>query len=99
MEISQLSLEQIQKHLPDLIALLKNAVDDGASIGWIAPLNEAEAQRYWQSIMDTLENRAVIARAIAYAFLMEFWPLLNLRNELGINSALRNIKEQVFCEH
>ncbi len=37
-----------------LIPLLQDVVDDGASIGFIAPLSAAEARAYWQSILPPL---------------------------------------------
>ncbi len=43
----------IESHL---ILLLQNVVDDGASIGFIAPLSAAEARDYWQGILSPLRS-------------------------------------------
>lgn len=41
---------------PHLVPLLQNVVDDGASIGFIAPLAAAEAVAYWQGIITPLQQ-------------------------------------------
>lgn len=43
-------LLSIQPHQQALIALLHDCVDNGASIGFMAPLEDGEAQRYWQNV-------------------------------------------------
>lgn len=37
-----------------LVALLQNVVDDGASIGFIAPLDAEEARAYWVGILPAM---------------------------------------------
>lgn len=49
MHIENASEAAAQAHLGQLKALLVNAVNSGASIGWLPPLDEAEAERYWRS--------------------------------------------------
>jgi acetyltransferase len=39
---------------PALVALLRDAVDGGASIGFLPPLGEAEAGAYWDGVVDAL---------------------------------------------
>jgi ribosomal protein S18 acetylase RimI-like enzyme len=41
---------------PQLIALLQANVDDGASIGFLPPLDAAEALAYWQGVEDALRT-------------------------------------------
>ena len=41
-------------NLPALIALLKDVVDDGASIGFLPPLEKAEAAQYWQGVIEAV---------------------------------------------
>ena len=41
--------------LPQLHALLHDAVDSGASVGFLPPLPAAEALHYWQSVIDAIE--------------------------------------------
>ena len=48
---------------PDLVALLRDAVDSGASIGFLPPLTETEAQAYWGAVAAAIEegSRVVLA--------------------------------------
>jgi len=48
--IERLELEQFRGDLPDLVALLRDAVDRGASIGFLPPLGSAEAHAYWMEV-------------------------------------------------
>lgn len=43
--------------LPQLIELLQDAVDSGASVGFLPPLSEAEARHYWHSVFEALDAR------------------------------------------
>lgn len=40
--------------LPALAALLQTTVDDGASVGFLAPLHRDVATAYWQEVFNTL---------------------------------------------
>jgi ribosomal protein S18 acetylase RimI-like enzyme len=56
------------RHRPALVALLQNAVDDGASVGFLPPLGVEEARAYWESVATALEDggrRLWVARAAA----------------------------------
>jgi GNAT superfamily N-acetyltransferase len=54
--IEQLSATEVEALIePVLIPLLQNVVDDGASIGFIAPLAVDEAREYWQGILAPLQ--------------------------------------------
>jgi len=46
--------------LPDLIALLRDAVESGASIGFVQPVNTAELLHYWLSVIDEVRGHAKI---------------------------------------
>jgi GNAT superfamily N-acetyltransferase len=48
--IESLSVEGVKRHRGALIALLTDAVDSGASVGFLPPLAEAEADAYWQTV-------------------------------------------------
>ena len=48
--ITRFSSDLISQHIDELIHMLKLTVDNGASIGWLAPLPEDEAKRYWLSV-------------------------------------------------
>jgi ribosomal protein S18 acetylase RimI-like enzyme len=39
-----------------LVALLKDSVDGGASVGFLPPLDPEEAARYWQGVFDAVEK-------------------------------------------
>ena len=41
-------------HLPDLIALLVDSVDNGASVGYLAPMDAEMAHKYWQGVIDAV---------------------------------------------
>lgn len=42
--------------MPGLVALLQDAVDHGASVGFLAPLDNGPAWDYWLGVMDKLES-------------------------------------------
>lgn len=57
MAIEQISASQAEALIDsDLIPLLCNVVDDGASIGFLAPLAITEARTYWQGILEPLQR-------------------------------------------
>lgn len=49
MRIEIASQTAAEQNLAQLNALLINNVDSGASIGWLPPLQESEAESYWRS--------------------------------------------------
>ena len=51
MDISRLTAPQATSHLPDLTALLQDAVASGASVGFLPPLSAEEARAYWQEVI------------------------------------------------
>jgi GNAT superfamily N-acetyltransferase len=54
------------RHRPALVALLQDAVDGGASVGFLPPLGAEEARAYWESVAAAREDggrRLWIARA------------------------------------
>lgn len=54
--ITQFSSAQISDHLGEFVELLKLTVDHGASIGWLAPLSESDAQDYWMGVQSQVET-------------------------------------------
>jgi acetyltransferase len=48
--------ESINKIIPSLTALLQNAVDHGASIGFLSPLSDQEALDYWNEVAKVIED-------------------------------------------
>lgn len=51
-------VDNLTPYLVDLNALLLDAVEQGASIGFSLPLSEQEAQDYWQSVNTELQQNA-----------------------------------------
>jgi acetyltransferase len=49
--IESLSAEGAARHRAQLSALLRDAVDSGASVGFLPPLAEAEADAYWRGVV------------------------------------------------
>lgn len=47
--IAELSLSDIETHLADLTAVLKDSVLDGAAISFMATLTDTEAQSFWHN--------------------------------------------------
>jgi ribosomal protein S18 acetylase RimI-like enzyme len=65
-EIRELDAPAAEAALPDLIALLRDSVDSGASLGFWPPLGEAEAAAYWAARLHELAagtRRLLVARA------------------------------------
>jgi ribosomal protein S18 acetylase RimI-like enzyme len=56
MQIRRLSAEEATTALPALADLLQDAVHSGASVGFLPPLDDAEAQAYWQGVVAALRT-------------------------------------------
>ena len=50
MTIRFLSADELSAYLPQLMELLRDAVDSGASVGFLPPLPEAESRQFWQEL-------------------------------------------------
>ncbi|MBT9393319.1 GNAT family N-acetyltransferase [Hymenobacter sp. NST-14] len=50
MTIRLLPAEALSAYQPHLMELLRDAVDSGASVGFLPPLPDAEARRFWQEL-------------------------------------------------
>jgi ribosomal protein S18 acetylase RimI-like enzyme len=48
--IESLTAEAVRRERAALVALLRNVVDDGASVGFLPPLGAEEAGRYWDGV-------------------------------------------------
>jgi ribosomal protein S18 acetylase RimI-like enzyme len=58
--IETLPAEQAAREGPALTALLKDAVDSGASVGFLPPLAEAEGEAYWQGVVAAVRDGSCI---------------------------------------
>ena len=56
MQVLQLNAEEARATLPQLIALLKDGVDSGASSGFLPPLSIEEAEAYWQTRVNAIQE-------------------------------------------
>lgn len=54
--IAQLSTADIQRHRAALIDLLRDAVDGGSSVNFIAPLADDIADGFWSKVVREVEN-------------------------------------------
>ena len=58
--IETFGAEQAARERPALVALLKDAVDSGASVGFLPPLTEAEGEAYWRSVAETVREGSCV---------------------------------------
>ena len=56
--ITSLTPEQAEQEIAQLSALLQDAVESGASVGFLPPLADAEALAYWTSVIDAIRAGA-----------------------------------------
>jgi acetyltransferase len=54
MEIRSLTVEEAKHFIPQLTELLRDGVNNGAAMGFLAPLSVEEAQGYWQEVVSAL---------------------------------------------
>ena len=55
-QISSLGAERAHQQLEALTELLMDAVQSGASVGFVQPLEQPEARTYWQGVIAELER-------------------------------------------
>ncbi len=64
-EIVHLNADQLQARKWELIELLQDVVDGGASVSFIAPLDTATADKFWSKIQaDTAEGERIVLVAL-----------------------------------
>ena len=61
--IHEAGLAEIDARTDELIALLIDAVESGASIGFLAPLSDAEAREYWRTVSEAQNRIVLVAQA------------------------------------
>lgn len=54
--IEVIDRERADKHSDTLQAMLKEAVEDGALIGYVLPFDADTARAYWQSVLSSVES-------------------------------------------
>ena len=63
LRIHEAGLAEIDARTEELAVLLIDAVDSGASIGFLAPLGADEAIRYWTSVSESLTRMTFLAES------------------------------------
>jgi acetyltransferase len=64
MNIARLDINTAKNALPDLINLMIDSIEDGASIGFLLPLQTEEVHTYWQKRLDVIaEGNCVLVAA------------------------------------
>lgn len=58
--IARLDANQTVEALPELIDVLQDAVDSGASVGFLPPLSTEEAHSYWQEVIVAIQKQSRI---------------------------------------
>jgi GNAT superfamily N-acetyltransferase len=58
--IDALTAEGTVRELAGLVALLKDAVDSGASVGFLPPLAAADGEAYWRSVVEAVRDGSCI---------------------------------------
>jgi ribosomal protein S18 acetylase RimI-like enzyme len=58
--IEQLTAAQAQEIVPELIEILRDSVDGGASVGFLPPLAEEEARAYWEEVLAGVEREVLL---------------------------------------
>lgn len=56
MQIKRIDAKQLEPLIPQMVALLQDAVDGGASVGFLPPLTEAEARAYWLEVHEAVRG-------------------------------------------
>ena len=56
MTIERLTPDQAEASLTGLVSLLKDAVESGASVGFLPPVAESEAVDYWRGVISALRS-------------------------------------------
>lgn len=52
------SAERLRRQMDSFVALLQDAVEDGASVGYLPPLSGADAQEYWETVCAAIAGGA-----------------------------------------
>jgi acetyltransferase len=65
-DIMPLHPEDAARWLPQLIDLLQDAVDSGASVGFLAPLSDGQAQQYWMKVLAQVGEKSRIILAAVH---------------------------------
>lgn len=59
-KIEQLGFEEAHQILPDLIEILYDSVEGGASVGFLPPLSTEDASLYWHTVLNTVREETTL---------------------------------------
>ncbi len=61
--IQRLETDSAARWVPQLVELLRDAVDAGASVGFLAPLSDSDGRQYWTEVFSEVgrQSRIVLA--------------------------------------
>jgi acetyltransferase len=62
---NQISIELLTptlslEHLPVLVEILQDAINSGASIGYLPPFPDSDARAYWAGVLEKIANESVL---------------------------------------
>ncbi|MFN8513383.1 MAG: hypothetical protein U0841_12500 [Chloroflexia bacterium] len=62
--IARLAADEVGEYLSELVGALREAVEDGASVGFLPPLGVDEARGYWEGVIGALRegSRVLLGR-------------------------------------
>jgi GNAT superfamily N-acetyltransferase len=64
-QIQRVDAGHAARWLPELVILLRDAVDSGASVGFLAPLSDADARKYWAEVFAEVgQKRRILLAAV-----------------------------------
>ena len=61
--VERFTAEQGDGHLGQLVGLLRDAVDSGASVGFLPPVGDAEGRAYWRTVLAAVSEGARVLLA------------------------------------
>lgn len=82
-----MTVEEVSREMGQLADLLIDAVDSGASIGFLPPLGRGEAEAYWRGVAQAMESGRRVLLAVVEEGVMQGSVQLDL--EIRANGAHR----------
>jgi len=61
--VEVLDADRAERELRALVGLLKDAVDSGASVGFLPPLGDAEGAAYWRGVVEAVRDGSCVLLA------------------------------------
>ncbi len=58
--VEVLGVDQAAREIRALVGLLQDAVDSGASVGFLPPLGEAEGEAYWRAVVESVREGSCV---------------------------------------